>query len=223
MNHAKPICDALVARLIEQHTGKSPVIVDDEMGVGVGVGVADVVLIRRHTHDLHGFEIKSERDSLARLRARQVHYYSDVFDYVTLVCTPKHLATVLREDIVPTWWGLLRADTDAAGVVTLSEERAAQRNPLPDLRALEPLLWKKDMLELLSAYRIAHKSYHSKKVLWKTLTAGMTGGFLRDAIIDAFFYRNTRREWLVRWRSDGSYCREKIKDEMPVETRIGFG
>ena len=204
MKPAQPICDALLQALQAQYAGQPRVMVQDEMMVGYGVGIADVVLIRPRV--LHGFEIKSAADNLTRLEARQIAYYGRVFDYVTLVTAPKHLDKAGTR--VPEWWGLQQADA-GDGAMCLTEIRPPARNPLPDARALEPLLWKTDMLELLQRHGVAHKRYHSKRVLWEMLIAGMSAGYLHDEIIESLFRRNERREWLVRWRSDGDYCRKQ--------------
>jgi len=55
---------------------------------------------------LHGYEIKSDADTLKRLPA-QAEVYSAVFDLVTIVVGEHHLDTVRA--IVPEWWGIVKA------------------------------------------------------------------------------------------------------------------
>jgi hypothetical protein len=73
-------------------------------------GRIDVVVVNGA---LSGFEIKSRRDSLARL-PRQADLYSRVFDHATLVCDARHLDAA--EDIVPAWWGLRKVLTRGAEI-----------------------------------------------------------------------------------------------------------
>ncbi|TON97226.1 hypothetical protein CGH46_25380, partial [Vibrio parahaemolyticus] len=71
----------------------------EEIAVKRGLGIADVVANFRTPHC---YEIKSDVDSLTRLKA-QSEYFSDAFKKVTLVTTKKHVAKA--ELIVPEWWG----------------------------------------------------------------------------------------------------------------------
>lgn len=54
---------------------------------------------------LHGYEIKSDRDSLRRLQG-QVDVFGRVLDRATLVVGERHLARAVK--IVPDWRGVLR-------------------------------------------------------------------------------------------------------------------
>ncbi|MBY3754366.1 sce7726 family protein [Azospirillum formosense] len=53
--------------------------------------------------ELAGFEIKSDVDSLTRLR-RQAESYNGVFDRVYLVTTDRHIKEATT--IIPNWWGV---------------------------------------------------------------------------------------------------------------------
>ena len=61
---------------------------------------------------MHGFEIKSDIDSLARL-PHQTELYSSVFDKITLVVGATHLYHAFN--IIPDWWGVLVARIDKTG------------------------------------------------------------------------------------------------------------
>lgn len=94
---------------------------------------------------LHGFEIKSDRDSLIRL-AGQADVYSKVLDWATLVVGSRHLVDAML--IVPSWWGVLRVDAGPRGPV-IEEFRTGRPNPARDSRALAELLWLQEALVLL--------------------------------------------------------------------------
>lgn len=117
-------------------------IVIEELGICQGRVRVDIALV---DGVLHGFEIKSELDSLRRLTG-QIDLYSRVFDRVTLVAARRHLADAL--DIVPRWWGVVEIAV-ANGEVRFRMFRKGKRNPAPEARALVELLWRDDALELL--------------------------------------------------------------------------
>ena len=76
---------SLHSYLIVQQQVEPDTTVIYELGLCQGSARVDLAVI---DGQLHGYEIKSERDSLRRLRA-QADLYNKVFDRVTLVCTEK--------------------------------------------------------------------------------------------------------------------------------------
>ena len=52
---------------------------------------------------LHGYEIKSERDTLERL-PKQIEYYTKIFEYITVVTTDKYTEKII--EIVPDFFGI---------------------------------------------------------------------------------------------------------------------
>lgn len=111
--------------------------------VATGVSRMDVTAIG---DGLHGFEIKSWRDSLKRLE-QQVYDYSQVCTKATLVATVKHLDAA--EKLVPEWWGLGLASQRDDGSVKLISMREPQPNPAVDIRRLAQLLWRPELLDSL--------------------------------------------------------------------------
>ena len=113
-----------------------------ELGLCRGNARVDLAVVG---DELHGYEIKSERDSLRRLNA-QAEFYNRVFDRVTLVCTDKHTGKALS--IIPSWWGVLR-------VVPTTQDpriefvRLGRRNPSRDIRAMAEFLWSDEASALL--------------------------------------------------------------------------
>lgn len=73
----------------------SDVLILDELGCCQGAARIDIAVI---TDQLHGFEIKSENDTLERLES-QVIAYDSVFDTSTLVTTEGHMSSL--DSIVP--------------------------------------------------------------------------------------------------------------------------
>lgn len=74
-------------------------LVIDEFSISLGASRADIAVINGV---MHGYELKSESDSLERLPL-QIKHYSSVMDKVTLVVAEKHLFGAL--ELIPDWWG----------------------------------------------------------------------------------------------------------------------
>jgi hypothetical protein len=117
--------------------------------------------------ELHGFEIKSARDTLARLPAQQ-ELYSQVFDRVTLVVAEKHVHKA--EQLIPGWWGTMLASS-AGSSVRLREGRPGNVNPTPDALLTVRLLWREEMIAilgrrgLLGGYRSASSEKLGRKLI----------------------------------------------------------
>jgi hypothetical protein len=140
---------AAVRRALAKDYGDDPSTrIVEEMGIWSGTVRVDVAVING---ELHGFELKSERDTLERLEAQR-DLYNQVFDRVTLVAASRHLDTALRR--IPEWWGVTRAVQEEDGSVRLRQVRRAKRNrhqvPLQCAR----LLWRSEALSILERYGI---------------------------------------------------------------------
>lgn len=151
---------ALLAILRESHVNDDDVALLEELGLCRGDVRVDVTLVNG---SLHGYEIKSDRDSLRRL-PHQVRVYSAVLDRATLVVGERHACDAIN--VVPAWWEILLAKLTPAGLV-LTQLRPGHFNQNRDSRALVELLWLDDALALLDA-RNAVRGFRSKprRVVW---------------------------------------------------------
>jgi hypothetical protein len=133
---------ALRAQLRAKYSRQPDTVITEELGLCRGRVRVDLAVVNGL---LHGYEIKSDRDSLRRLDM-QVDFYGRVLDRATVVVGERHLAQVLEQ--VPPWWGVMRlvAGRRHVGFKTV---RSGQRNPGGDPRALVELLWLSDGLALL--------------------------------------------------------------------------
>lgn len=77
--------------LKESHLDPDCLVVD-EFSISLGASRADIAVINGV---IHGYELKSEYDSLERLPL-QIKHYSSVMDKVTLVVAEKHLEGALK-------------------------------------------------------------------------------------------------------------------------------
>lgn len=148
----REIRSALLQNIRATHGHDATII--EELGLCCGDARVDVLLV---SDVLHGFEIKSDRDTLHRLD-HQVEIYGSALDRVTLVVGDRHAEAATG--IVPAWWGILLASTTPEGI-TLSQCREGASNPQRDPRALVELLWFADAIAFL-ARRNAARGVRSK-------------------------------------------------------------
>ena len=136
------IREALVDRLKKDYAQSNYRIIP-ELGVWHGVARIDVALVNGI---LHGFEIKSDKDTLIRL-SEQGEVYNSVFDKVTLVVGSSHLIEAFKK--IPEWWGVETARMDEHGKITFNRIRESSYNPHQDEISIARLLWKHEALDLL--------------------------------------------------------------------------
>ncbi len=117
-------------------------LVIDECRLWMGDARVDVVVVDQH---LHGFEIKSERDGLSRLR-RQIEVYSSYLERITLVTAGCHVRKA--EAVLPSFWGMTVAVRVPNGM-RLEVVRPAHANPCLDVAALARVLWRREALACL--------------------------------------------------------------------------
>jgi hypothetical protein len=169
----------LLRRLRQEHASDlASTLIVDELGICEGERRVDVAVVNGM---LAGFEIKSERDTLTRLR-QQRDAYGLVFDEVTLVVSPRHVKAARA--VVPRWWGILVASGRRDEVV-LRQQRQARRNHTTSDYAVAQLLWRDEALVLLEKHSLAD-GLRSKprRLLWEALAASLEPGVLRTEVRD---------------------------------------
>ncbi|WP_191060018.1 sce7726 family protein [Geminicoccus harenae] len=147
---------ALRQRLVADHAGDSDTLIVEEMGVWSGSVRIDLAVING---ELCGFELKSDRDTLARLPL-QAELYSRVFDRLVLVVGERHAAKAVAH--VPAWWGVILAAMEGDSV-TLTHSRPPQPNPAPDPYLVAQLLWREEALAVLT-FRGLAKGWRGKRI-----------------------------------------------------------
>jgi hypothetical protein len=133
---------ALLDRLSHQYPSTKYRIVP-ELGLWHGATRIDVAVVNGI---LHGFEIKSDRDTLSRLDM-QMRVYNSVFDKVTLVVGRTHLVQAFQT--IPSWWGVQTVGVGGDGRVVFNEIREPHTNPGQDVISIVRLLWRNEALDLL--------------------------------------------------------------------------
>lgn len=161
----------------------------DELSLCSGSTRVDIAVING---SLHGFEIKSDRDTLERLPT-QIELYSRVLDYATLVVGLPHLKHARK--FLPPWWGVMIAKPGPANSPHFNFKRKARRNPSPDPFALVQLLWRREALSILEAHGLA-KGLTSKPriILWEVLATSFSYTELSWMVRQALKIRQGWRE-----------------------------
>ncbi|MEV2910989.1 sce7726 family protein [Paenibacillus larvae] len=181
---------SLHAVLRREHADKSalPLIVD-ELSLCQGDARIDVAVING---SIHGYEIKSESDTLERLQ-RQVEVYNKVLDKITIVTSPCHIDRVI--EMIPDWWGVTKAEKDENGRMVFIPCREALNNPDIDAFSLAQLLWRDEAIEILKRRRL-HKGLLSKprNRLWSALSKRLDLQELQREVINKLTAR-------IKWRA----------------------
>jgi hypothetical protein len=99
--HDHEIRSFLRDSLHKKYGGDPDTEVIDELTIGGGRSRIDLALVNGV---LHGFELKSDYDTLRRL-PEQVQIYGTVCDRVTLVVGERHAGQAV--ELIPEWWGIL--------------------------------------------------------------------------------------------------------------------
>lgn len=159
-------------------------IVVPEMSILNGYVRIDIAVINGL---FHGYEIKSDMDTLQRL-PRQSEYYSKVFDRMVLVTTKKYVNEVKK--IIPKWWGIKYYNENKE----LKTVRKGRINNNVDPFSRLTILWKNELIELVARY--TDKKYKSKTK--RALIDVILKEVPNDEIID---YTRTTIKLRCNWRS----------------------
>ena len=131
-------------RRLSYHYSKDPSTrILDELGLRHGAARIDIVVINGL---IHGFELKSDFDTLQRLPT-QVNIYNSVLDQITLVVGHRHIKQATS--LIPEWWGIQLVEPGVHGGVCFIEVRKPQENIYQEILAVSKLLWREEALSLL--------------------------------------------------------------------------
>jgi hypothetical protein len=134
---------ALKSKLFSRYAKDPSTLIVDELGLRHGAARVDVAVINGV---IHGFELKSDCDTLNRLPL-QIKIYNSVLDRITLVSGSRHIEKGIS--LVPDWWGIKLAELGSRGAIRFTEIRRPQANPIQDILAVCKLLWREEAITLL--------------------------------------------------------------------------
>lgn len=141
-------------------------IIVDELEVSSGLSRIDIAVINGV---IHGYEIKSEVDKLSRLSS-QIEYYNKSLEKITIAVNPYHLKKTI--EIIPNWWGVIVID-NTLSTPKIKNYRKAKTNNLVESESVLQILWRDEIVNILTKYHISWKKSSNKKELRRILSANM--------------------------------------------------
>jgi hypothetical protein len=179
---------AIRANLIPDIVGDSPGRVVEEMTICAGDARVDLAVINGK---LHGFEIKSDADTLGRLKG-QISAYNRVFDTMTIICGERHLEVV--KTTIPDWWGIYSVKYNFS-TVELTKQRCAEINRAVCGLALAQLLWKSELAALLNEAGVKRGVAGKPcRELWRIVSNTFPTSALQDKVREIL---RIRADWRV--------------------------
>lgn len=184
------IRSALKKDLDNRHAQDKKVRIIEELGVRHGTTRIDIAVVNGI---MHGYEIKSDQDTLRRL-PEQMDAFNSVFDKMTLVVGKNHLYEAIN--IVPDWWGIIIAKINVNGSVVFSPIREEEFNKEQDNISVARLLWREEALKILEEIGEA-KGFYSKSrdFIYEKIAAVLDQKTLGNRVRETMFLRTD-------WRPD---------------------
>jgi hypothetical protein len=184
------IRSALKKFLTNHHAQDEKVRIIEEFGVQHGTARVDIAVINGI---IHGYEIKSDQDTLRRL-PRQMGVFNLVFDKITLVVGKNHLYQAIN--MVPEWWGIIIVKIDNNGSLIFNVIRGEEFNKNQDSVSIARLLWREEALRILEKNKAANGFYSkSRDFIYKKLASVLDQEALSEEVRERIFLRTD-------WRPD---------------------
>lgn len=190
---------ALREKLENTFKGKTQARIVEELGITDGAARIDIAVVNG---SIHGYELKSDKDTLNRLPS-QIKIYNSVFDFVTLVVGKNHLHEAIK--IVPEWWGITVAKiTNINTSMSFYNIREPEKNPSQDSLAIAALLWRDEALMILENIGEA-KGVRSKnrKAIYQRLVEALDREQLSSVVRERLITRSNWRSGLQYTPGDG--------------------
>lgn len=163
------IRNALHSKRLKRLRSSGDVLIIDELGLAHAKSRVDVAVINGC---VHGYEIKSAQDSLARL-PDQIATYCETLERLTIVCAPKHVDGVVR--LAPDWCGVTEAWQGSRGAIHFDTVRRSAKNPDLKPSMLAHLLWHAEAVSLLTRFDLPAKDLRRpRKQLYAMIAELMT-------------------------------------------------
>lgn len=176
-------------RILRSEHDRSDTIVVDELGLKNGLVRADIAVLNGK---LVGYEIKTNSDTLMRL-PHQIQAYNEVFDNVYVIVGDKHFENVLLT--VPEWWGVYLVAETRDGLYDFKCCRKAKKNREKDTMGLAQLLWKDEVIDILTSYlnyKVHYKA--TKEQLYDILSNKCSSAKLSSYVLQ---YLKSRQTWRI--------------------------
>ncbi len=179
---------ALRREVLRYHEGEPDTLVIPELGLRHGAARVDVAVVNG---SIHGYEIKSNSDTLDRLPS-QVVIYSAVLDNATLVVGERHAEKA--RTLLPQWWGVKIATEGPRGGISLHNAERGGRNPAIDPVAVAELLWRPEVADALRGLGLPEKALRkARDHLYRELAGAVPLDELRAIVRQALKDRESWR------------------------------
>jgi len=181
------IREAFMRKKLARMRAQPDTLIVEELGLVNAKARVDIAVLNGY---LHGFEIKSGRDTLDRL-PEQLEIYSGSLEKLTIVCADRHLKRVRK--MAPRWVGLVKATRGPRGGIHFEGVRRAGRNPNASPSMIAHLLWRAEAAEVLGRMNEARSTLRRPRAaLYARLGELMTTGEL-TAVAREFMLK--RQDW----------------------------
>lgn len=166
----------LLGRLMREYGNDVDTLIIEELGLCQGDARIDLAVINGI---IHGYEIKSERDTLERLPLQE-KFYNKTLDKVSIIAGQKHIKKISR--VVPKWWGIYEAVYEF-GKLKINKVCSPQDNPNIDPNAIVQLLWKNEALEILKEIGFYKgMSNKTRTIIWNHLVSSLSIDEMKRAV-----------------------------------------
>lgn len=152
--------------------------------INMGKSRADAIMISEN--EIVGFELKSDRDSFARL-AGQIKDYDRYYDKNYLVIG-KHFVDK-AEDKVPDYWGIIEVCEEENNKIEAHILKAADRVPEDNLRRQLGFLWRNELINIVRRHKLGGVSDKNKVKLANMLYKGIDRDILKKEMLNEIFER----------------------------------
>ena len=173
-------------KLLKHHIDNDTLVVN-ELGLNHGKCRADIAVINGQ---LIGFEIKSDSDSLLRLK-EQVKSYNEIFDKLYIIVGSRYANTIHKH--LPDWWGVIIADKGLRSATRFALNRKAKMNQSINPVSLARLLWRDEVVVILKQRNISPRLLRQPRtILYEHLANILSLNELRKTVRT---YLKKRENW----------------------------
>ncbi len=183
------IRSALIKHLKSRHARDERVKIIEELGISHGAARIDIAVVNGI---MHGYEIKSDQDTLQRL-PEQIEIFNAVFDKITLVVGKNHLYGAVT--MIPDWWGIMVAK-NTSGHIAFNRIREEDFNNGQNGLSIAKLLWREEALRILEDAGKAKGLYSKPRdFIYERLSSVLDRKVLGEKVRETIFVRTD-------WRPD---------------------
>jgi hypothetical protein len=182
------IREMLLSTFLKKYKSSEGALILEEVGVMYGSSIVDLAVFSPFFNQ--AFEIKSANDSLFRL-PKQLQDYIQVFDYVTVITQPSHLADIQR--ICPKFVGILVVYNDW----DMEYVQKPTASPVINKKKLIQFLWRDEVYAYLKEKGIKGHSGSSNAKIKKIACDNSTIQEIRQLVFKTL---KNRVEWKKEFR-----------------------